>query len=98
MKQARTVTLPVKVVPGASRTEIAGWLGHRLKLRVRQPAHRGQANVAVIALIAQQLALSPADVRISRGAATPVKTLIIDGLDAATLRDRLKHLTGATPD
>lgn len=98
MKQAKTATLQVKVVPGAARTEIAGWLGHRLKLRVHQPADRGQANAAVIALIAQQLALSPADVRISRGAATPVKTLIIDGLDAATLRDRLQHLTGSTPD
>ncbi len=52
----------------------------------------------MIALLTRQLALSPNDVRIRRGAANPAKTLIIDGLDAATLRDRLKHLTGATAD
>lgn len=97
MKQASTVTLLVKVVPGASRTEIAGWLGHRLKLRVRQPPHQGRANDAVITLLAQRLGLPREALKITRGTGTPIKTVTIACASEAALRDRLRCLVGAPP-
>lgn len=35
------VRLKVKVVPGASRPGVAGWLGDALKIRVAAPRRRG---------------------------------------------------------
>ena len=40
--------LEVKVVPGASRSEVTGWLGDSLKIRVAAPPERGKANAAVV--------------------------------------------------
>ena len=47
--------VPLKVVPSASRDEVAGWLGDVLKGRVRAPAERGRANKAVEVLLAAEL-------------------------------------------
>ncbi len=47
----------LKVVPGASRSEVTGWLGDRLKVRVCAPSENGKANVAVETLVAQALNL-----------------------------------------
>ena len=46
---------PLKVVPSASRDEVAGCLGDALKGRARAPAERGRANKAVEALLAAEL-------------------------------------------
>ena len=49
--------LPVKVVPGAARSEVAGRLGAAVKVRVAAPPEGGQANRAVCALLAERLGL-----------------------------------------
>lgn len=97
MKQAKAVTLQIKVVPAASRAEIAGWLGHRLKLRVRQPPGQGRANDAVITLLAQQLGLPREALKIARGTATPIKTVAVEGTSEAALRNRLRSLADTPP-
>ncbi|QKT03796.1 DUF167 domain-containing protein [Ectothiorhodospiraceae bacterium 2226] len=52
---AAGVELHLKVVPGASRTELAGALGAHLKVRVAAPPEGGKANRAVLALLAERL-------------------------------------------
>ena len=81
--------LKVKVVPGASRDEIAGWLGDALKVRVSAPPEKGKANAAVCALLAKQLRLSKGAVTVVQGHGSAHKRLQIEGIDQATLRARL---------
>jgi uncharacterized protein (TIGR00251 family) len=45
----------VKAVPGASRDEIAGVLGGRLKVRVAAPPEGGKANRAIAMLLARAI-------------------------------------------
>lgn len=80
-----SVTLLVKVVPGAKREAIVGPLGDRLKVRVSAPPEGGKANAAVCALVAGALGVKPGAVRVVQGHANPEKTLEIDGVDAAAV-------------
>lgn len=84
-----TVRLGVKVVPGASRTEIAGWLGDELKIRVSQPPEKGKANRQVEEILCRALSLPAGSVRIVRGTSSPRKLLEIAGLSMADIRTRL---------
>jgi uncharacterized protein (TIGR00251 family) len=87
--QPPRVLLPVKVVPGASRDGVAGWLGDALKVRVTAPAERGRANAAVEEVVADALGLPRESVRVVRGTTSPRKTLEILGLSEAEIRERV---------
>lgn len=81
--------LDLKVVPRASATGIAGWLGETLKVRVTAPPEKGRANAAVEALVAQALGLPVHAVRVVSGRGSPRKVLEIDGLSPRDVRRRL---------
>lgn len=83
------VFLQLKVVPGASRENVAGWLGDVLKVRVRAPAERGKANAAVERLVAEALGVALNAVRITAGRTSPRKTLEISGLSLAEIHAKL---------
>lgn len=86
------IRLLVKVVPGASRDQIAGLLGDRLKVRVAAPPEAGKANRAVCELIAAALALKPASVTVISGHTSPDKTLLILCTNIDSVRSAL-HLS-----
>jgi uncharacterized protein (TIGR00251 family) len=81
--------LAVKVVPGASRDGIAGWLGDALKVRVSAPAERGKANAAVEKILAAALAVPREHARIVVGMAAAHKIVEITGLTQAQIHERL---------
>ena len=81
------VTVAVKVVPNASRNEVVGLHGDRLKVRVTAAPERGKANDAVCALLTK--ATGAATVTVIAGGSHPHKTVLITGVDAATVRRRL---------
>ena len=83
------VTLKIKVVPGASRTQLSGWLGDVLKVRVAAPPEKGRANSAVEALLAQELGLPARSVRITSGKSSQHKVVEFSGLSESELRRRL---------
>ena len=83
--------LAIKVVPGASRSGIAGWLGDTLKVRVTAPAEQGKANAAVEELLAEALGLPRDCVRIAKGTASPRKVVEIAGLSEVEVRSRLEQ-------
>ena len=85
-----SVLLSVKAVPGASRDQIAGILGDRLKVRVCAPPEAGKANAAVCKLIAKALGLKAADVQVHSGHSNPAKVVRINGMALDLVRARLE--------
>jgi uncharacterized protein (TIGR00251 family) len=63
-------------VPGASRSEIVGSLGSRLKVRVAAPPEGGRANRAVVDLLRAWLGVR--EVVIVAGQGGPEKTVRIE--------------------
>jgi len=86
---ADAARLKVKVVPGASRTEVVGRLGEALKVRVAAPPEGGKANREVVALLAAKVGLPVSAVTVVSGQSSPAKVVSFQGLDAATLQARL---------
>ncbi|HEY2659942.1 MAG TPA: DUF167 family protein [Caulobacteraceae bacterium] len=85
-----TVRLAVRLTPRGGLDRIEGWTvdeaGRRvLKARVAAPPVDGQANSALIQLIAKALGRPKSAVRIAAGDSARIKQLQIDGLDAADL-------------
>lgn len=85
----KTTRLRLKVVPGATRAGVVGWLGPALKVRVTAPPEKGKANAAVAAVLAAELGLSPAAVKIVSGGGSPNKVVEIDGASEAEVLRRL---------
>ncbi len=83
-------TLAIKVIPNAPRTEIVGWLGDALKIKVHAPPVEGRANDALCEFLADHLNLPRRAITVIRGETSRQKVLRIDGLSAADLPARLK--------
>ena len=81
--------LKLKIVPGASRTELSGWLGDMLKVRVSAPPEKGKANGAVEALLAKTLGLSKSAVAITAGKSSAQKVVEIQGLSLEEVMAKL---------
>lgn len=81
--------LELKIVPRASTSEIAGWIGDTLRIRVAVPPEKGKANRAVESLVAQALDLPAKAVRIVSGRSSPRKVVEVDGLTLSQIRERL---------
>jgi uncharacterized protein len=82
-------TLPIKAIPNAPRSEVAGWLGAAVKIKVHAPPVEGKANEALCAFLADALQLPKRAVSVLRGDTSRQKLVRIDGLDLATVKMRL---------
>lgn len=81
--------LKIKVVPGASSSQICGWLGEALKVRVSAPPEKGKANRLVERMVAEALALPESSVRIVAGKTSPQKVMEVDGLTIQEIKQRI---------
>lgn len=81
---------PVRVQPRASRDEIVGVQEDTLRVRLTAPPVEGQANAALIQLLARWLGVRKAAVSIVGGATGRSKWVQVDGLSEAELRDKLR--------
>lgn len=80
---APTTRLRLRVAPGASAPGVVGRHGDSWKVRVSAAPERGKANDAVLALLAEALAVPRANVTIVSGGGS---------------RDKIVELTGIEPD
>jgi uncharacterized protein (TIGR00251 family) len=83
------VVFTAKIVPGSSRTTVAGVLADMVKIRVAAPPEKGKANECLIAFLAQQLGVKKNTIAILAGQTNPVKQVRIAGVSAATLLEKL---------
>lgn len=86
--------LPIKLTPGASADRIDGWDVDAdgrpvLKVRVRARPVEGEANAALILLLAKSLGVSRSSVSLARGGQSRLKMIEIEGVDDEALRARL---------
>lgn len=80
------VRIWIKAVPGASRHEITGVVGERLKVRISAAPEAGKANKAICKLIAKTLKVKANQVSIESGQTNPEKIVRISdtNIDAVT--------------
>ena len=86
--------LPIKLTPGAAADRIDGWAVDAdgrpvLKVRVRARPVEGEANAALIRLLAKSLGVSQSAVSLARGGQSRLKMIEVDGLTDAEVRARL---------
>ena len=70
------IYLPVRVVPGAARTQAVGMLGDAIKIRVAAPPEDGAANQALCAWVKKSL--GAVQVQVQSGASSRSKLLAVD--------------------
>ena len=83
------VLIWIKAVPGASRNEIAGAIGNRLKVRISAVAEAGKANKAICKLIASALGEKVKQVSIDSGQTKPEKIVRIRHAELADVTSAL---------
>jgi len=86
--------LAVKLTPGASADRIDGWdldpEGRPvLKVRVRARPVEGEANAALILLLAKSLGVPRSTLSLVRGGQSRLKMVEVEGLEDEDLRTRL---------
>jgi len=99
---AEGISVALRVTPRGGRDEIDGLetLANGrtvVKMRVRAIAEGGEANRAVVELLAKALGVPKARVRVLSGTTSRLKQIAVDG-DPAKLGDALRMLTAAKPD
>lgn len=83
------VEVEVWVQPGAVRSEIVGFHGEALKIRVAAQAREGRANQALVEFLANVFGLPRSRISIVHGERTRKKTVFIQGLTLEEARRRL---------
>jgi uncharacterized protein (TIGR00251 family) len=82
-------TLAIKAIPNAPRSEVVGWLGEALKVKVHAPPVEGRANEVLCEFLADELGLPRRAVTVLRGDTSRLKLLRIDGLSLADVKIKL---------
>ena len=80
----------MRVTPRARKEALAGEREGALLVRLTAPPLEGAANAALVTLLGKALGLPRSSVRIVGGERGRTKTVVLAGLDAATVRTRLE--------
>ncbi|MBS1723022.1 MAG: DUF167 domain-containing protein [Armatimonadetes bacterium] len=80
-------TLSIKVVPRSSRTRVE-W-GEPVRVYVTAPPVEGEANAAVIEVLAKSLGIAKSKLSIVRGEASRNKLVSIEGIEPDEVAQRL---------
>jgi uncharacterized protein (TIGR00251 family) len=83
------VELELLVQPRASRTRILGPHGDRLRIALAAPPVDGEANAALVELLAGALGVRRSEVEVVRGPSGRRKTVRVSGADATRVEAAL---------
>lgn len=84
-EHAGAVTFDVLVQPRASRAKVGPIHDGRLKVSVTAPPVDGEANAAVIELLAKQLGVARGAVEVIAGVSSRRKTVRVSGISVAAV-------------
>lgn len=84
------ITLEILVQPRASRARIGPMHDGRLKIAVTAPPVDGEANAAVVELLARRLGIARGDIAVIAGASSRRKTLRIDRVTAQQIEELIE--------
>jgi Uncharacterized conserved protein len=84
--------LTVRVMPRADADRVGPYADGMLRVRVTRPPADGEANRAVIRLVAGALSVPPSTLTLVAGARSRTKRYAVSGLSAAELLARLSTL------
>ena len=94
--ELNTCTLIIAVIPNAPRSEIVGWLGDALKVKIQAPPIDGRANAALCEFLADTLNLPRRAVTLVRGETSRRKLIRLTGLTLEEARKRLTNMSRNT--
>ena len=83
-------TIKVRVLPKSSRNRVDGFQDGALRVRVTAAPTEGQANAAVIALLAKTLGVSKSRLGIIRGYSSRDKVVSVDTLTEQEVRRKIE--------
>ena len=86
-EEAGAVSFDVLVTPRASRERVGPVIDGRLKVAVTAPPVEGEANAAVVALLAKALGVPRSAVSVVRGDTGRRKTVRVAGVAAAAVHE-----------
>ncbi len=78
--------MEVKAVPNAARSEVVGWMGDALKIKLKAPPVDGRTNQEMCRYLADTLGLPKGSVTLRTGASSRQKRVQIDGISAEAVR------------
>ncbi len=88
--RADSALVRVRVQPRASQDEVVGWEGATLRVRVHAPPVEGEANEALLTLLARLFRVPRSALALVRGAHARDKLVSVQGCSLATLEARIK--------
>lgn len=94
MSPATVAELELLVTPRGGADAVGPWDGAVLRVRVTRPPTDGEANRAVIRLVARAVGVPPSRVSLVRGDRSRRKRLRVEGLSEDELRRRLAAIGG----
>jgi len=86
------IILPVHAQPGARKNGVTGVHAGRLKVAVTAAPEKGQANQALVKLLAELLGVKRSQVILQFGETSHHKKFLIAGIDLPTLQERIAKL------
>lgn len=91
-----TTRIPIKLTPRAAKDQIDGWDVDPdgrpvLKVRVRAQPIEGEANEALVRLLAKTLGLPRRNVNLARGSQSRLKMVEVTDLTEHEVRERLAN-------
>ncbi len=89
-----SVLITIRVIPRASRSQIAGTRNDALLVRLAAPPVDGAANAELIDVLAASLDLPRRDITVIAGERSRTKRVQVRGLTAADVSQRLTRQPG----
>jgi hypothetical protein len=82
------IRITVKVVPGSSRTEFAGFQGDMVKIKLAAVPEKGKANKELVAFLAGWFNIRKHDVQIHSGQTSRIKQVSLRGVSRQDVHTR----------